>query len=302
MAPASRQHPPENTKKIIPFFGQLAHPRSRAAAPQRTRGRPRSGCISKGQCWAAARRGAARLSADPPRSAQTFALCRRWRRRGGSSRVTAQCRRRPAGGSTEQRRGPRSPQGAPVLPLRAGGAVARCAAGGGGLVKPYLARRTRQALSPAVAPGKPCRPRAPCLRPHASSRSPSSAAARPCATYPSEGAPAPPVAAATSAEHSGRQRNWPQWRPSAHWSALRCRSRRRRRVELYSSVLRAAAVAQARCAPRSDVVGTPEGRARHCGATSSCVGECRSQHHRLPWVVGDFHLVSSPPAMRAAWC
>lgn len=69
MAPASRQHPPENTKKIIPFFGQLAHPRSRAAAPQRTRGRPRSGCISKGQCWAAARRGrrAARRTLRAPR-------------------------------------------------------------------------------------------------------------------------------------------------------------------------------------------------------------------------------------------
>ena len=102
----------------------------------------------------------ARRSADPPHSAQTFALCRRRRRGGGSARVRAQCRRRPAGGSTEQRRGPRSPQGAPLLPLRAGGAPARCATGGGGLGKPYLARRMRRAPSPAAAPGRPCRPSA----------------------------------------------------------------------------------------------------------------------------------------------
>lgn len=46
--------------------------------------------------------------------------------------------------------------------------------------------------------------------------------------------------------------------------------------------------------------GDPRGESAALRGHLELCRECRSQHHRLPWVVGDFHLVSSPPAMRAA--
>lgn len=206
MAPASRQHPPHNTNKIIPFGG--GSPTHAAALPPRGGlGPPPLGVYLQ---EAALSRCPARRSADPPHSAQTFALCRRRRRGGGSARVSAQCRRRPAGGSTEQRRGPRSPQGARFS--RRGQAGRRLVRGrrrrwsGGTLPgsENETSAVTRSGAGKTLPAGRPHAPR---LQPHASSRCPSSAAARPRATYPSEGAPAPLVAAAASAERSARQRN-----------------------------------------------------------------------------------------------